>query len=97
MARDTSKRKLPRGIYWYRSAYWILHYVEGVRHRERIGNNLRQAEAVIAKRRVEIREGKFFEKRQRVTTTFDELAAAYLLYARQNKRSWIVTPPVSTS
>jgi integrase len=88
MAQNTPKRKLPKGIYHDRGAYWLQYFVNGQRFRERIGPNLRQAEAVLAKRRTEIREGKFFEKRQRVTTTFDELAIAYLLYARQNKRSW---------
>jgi hypothetical protein len=88
MVQNKPKRKLPRGIYIDRGMYAILYYVDGVRHRERIGPNLRQAEAVLGKRRAEIREGRFFSKPQRVTTTFDGLAEAYLSYARRNKRSW---------
>jgi hypothetical protein len=37
---------------------------------------------------VEIAEGRFLERRKPITTTFDELAHAYLAYARENKRSW---------
>jgi hypothetical protein len=88
MAQNKPKRKLPKGIFYDRGAYWLQYFVNGQRFRERIGPNLREAEAVLGKRRAEIREDRFFEKRQRITTTFDELAAAYLLYARQNKRSW---------
>jgi integrase len=42
---------------------------------------------VLRKRKVEIAEGKFLEKR-RVITTFDELAEAYLAYSHENKSSW---------
>jgi integrase len=86
--QNKTKRKLPKGIFYDKGAYHILYYVEGKRYRKRIGPNLRQAEAVLGKKRTEIREGRFFEKPQRVTTTFDQLASAYLSYARQNKRSW---------
>jgi integrase len=88
MAQNKPKDKLPRGIFYQKGAYNILYYVEGKRYRQRIGPNLRQAEAVLGKKRAEIREGRFFEKAKRVTTTFDQLASAYLPYARQNKRSW---------
>ena len=43
---------------------------------------------VLRKRKVEIAEGTFLERRKPITTTFDELADAYLKYARENKRSW---------
>jgi hypothetical protein len=45
---------------------------------------------VLKKRKVEIAKGKFLEKRRPITTPFDELATAYLHYARdqQQKRSW---------
>jgi hypothetical protein len=46
------------------------------------------AETVLRKRKVEIAEGKFLEKRRPITTTFHELAEAYLKYARDNKKSW---------
>ena len=45
---------------------------------------------MLRKRKVEIAEGRFLEKRQPITTTFNELAEAYLHYAtyQQQKRSW---------
>jgi hypothetical protein len=43
---------------------------------------------VLAKRRLERAENRFLDKRRPVTTTFDELAQAYLMYARDNKKSW---------
>jgi integrase len=42
---------------------------------------------VFKKRKVAIAEGKFLDKQRPITTTFDELAAAYLAYSRKNKRS----------
>jgi integrase len=63
-------------------------YVHGHRNRERIGPDKRLVETVHRKRKVEIAEGKFLEKKRPVTTTFDELADAYLPYSRENKRSW---------
>jgi hypothetical protein len=45
---------------------------------------------VLRKRKVEIAEGKFLERRRPITTTFDELAGAYFAYVehQQQKRSW---------
>jgi integrase len=51
---------------------------------------------VLRKRRVEIAEGKYLDKQKPITTTFDELADAYLKWIRPNdeagiparKRSW---------
>jgi integrase len=70
--------------------YGIDYDVNGHRKRERIGPDKRLAETVLRKRKVEIAEGRFLEKHRPVTTTFDELADAYLHYARdqQRKRSW---------
>jgi integrase len=66
------------------------------RKRERIRPDKRLAETVLRKRKVEIAEGKYLDKQQPVTTTFDELADAYLKWIRPNdeagiptrKRSW---------
>lgn len=66
----------------------LHYYVNGKRKRERIGPDRRLAEMVLKKRKVEIAEGKFLERRKPMTTTFDELADAYLKYAKGNKRSW---------
>jgi integrase len=75
-------------VFMKQGVYWIDYYVNGHRKRERIGPNKRLAETVLRKRKVEIAEGKFPERKRPITTTFDELAAAYLAYARENKRSW---------
>ena len=42
----------------------------------------------LRKRKVEIAEGRFLERQQRATTTFDEVKDAYLAYANNNKRPW---------
>jgi integrase len=78
------------GVFKKQSVYWIDYYISGHRKRERIGPDKRLAETVLRKRKVEIAEGKFLEKKRPITTTFDELADAYLGYARnqQQKRSW---------
>jgi hypothetical protein len=61
--------------------------LSGHRKRERIGPDKRLPETVLRKRKVET-EGRFLEKKRPVTTTFDELANAYLPDSRKNKRSW---------
>jgi hypothetical protein len=76
------------GVFNKQAVYWIDYYVDGRRKRERIGPDKRLAETVLRKRRVEIAEGKFLDKKRPVTTTFDELAHTYLTYSRENKRSW---------
>jgi hypothetical protein len=70
-------------VFKKQGVYWIDYYVNGRRKRERIGPDKRLAEAVRRKRKVEIAEGKFLEKKRPVTTTFDELADAYLTYSRK--------------
>ena len=77
-------------VFKKQGVYWIDYYVNGHRKRERIGADKRLAETVLRKRKVEIAEGRFLEKQRPVTTTFEELADAYLVYARdqQQKRSW---------
>jgi hypothetical protein len=82
------ERRRVMGVFKKQGVYWIDYYVQGHRKRERIGPDQRLAETVLRKRKVEIAEGKFLEKKRPITTTFDELAHAYLAYARKNKRSW---------
>ena len=78
-------------VFRKQGVYWIDYYVNGHRKRERIGPDKRLAETVLRKRKVEIAEGKFLERKRLITTTLDELAAAYLAYARANKHSWTAT------
>ena len=65
-------------VFRKQGVYWIDYYVNGHRKRERIGPDKKLAETVLRKRKVEIAEGKFLDKKRLVTTTFDELAEAYL-------------------
>jgi integrase len=89
------------GVFSKNGAWWIEYYVKGRRKRERIGGPLSKdmkkvAFDVLAKRRVELAEGKYLDKLRPVTTTFDELAATYLKWISPNeqagiparKRSW---------
>ena len=78
------------GVFKKQGVYWIDYYVDGHRKRERIGPDKRLAETVLRKRKVEIAEGRFLEKRKVIITTFDELSDAYFAYAvhQQRKRSW---------
>jgi hypothetical protein len=76
------------GVFKKQGVYWIDYYVSGHRKRERIGPDKRLAETALRKRKVEIAEGRFLERRKPITTIFDELANAYLKYAREDKRSW---------
>jgi len=83
-------------VFKKQGVYWIDYYVNGQRRRERIGPDKRLAETVLKKRKVEIAEGKFLERQRPITTTFDELANAYLTWIAPDeqrgvparKRSW---------
>jgi integrase len=57
---------------------WIDYYVNGRRKRERIDPDKKLAEVVLKKRKVENAEGKYLDKQRPITSTFDDLAAAYL-------------------
>ena len=76
-------------VFKKQGVYWIDYYLNCQSKRERIGPDKRLAETVLQKRKVEIAEGKFLDKKQPVTTTFDELADAYFGYVvhQQRKRS----------
>ncbi len=69
---------------------WYIDYrFQGRRLRERIGPNKAQARTVLQKRRVEMAEGKFLEKRRESKTTLAEMAKLYLdNHAKPAKRSW---------
>ncbi len=72
-----------RGQNWY-----IDYYVNGRRHREAIGPNRKVAERVLAKRKVEIAEGRFLDVKKLSDTTFDQIATLFLEYSRANKLSY---------
>jgi len=72
-----------RGNTWY-----IDYYAGGRRYREVIGPNRKLADRVLAKRLVEVAEGRFLDVKEQPTTTFDEIAELFLAYSRTNKLSY---------
>jgi integrase len=87
MKRDT---KLPRGVFENKGEYWIRYRDRtGQLHREAVGPLLTQAVAAYQKRRIELREEKFFpEKIKARALLFGEIAKDYLKLAKARKRSW---------
>ena len=84
------------GVFSKDGAWWIDYYAQGRRKRERIGGPLtgsmkKVAQDVLAKRRVELAEGKFLDKRKVPKCTFDELASLYLDWAKVNHSGFAST------
>jgi integrase len=78
-------------VFKKQGVYWIDYYVGGRRKRERIGPDRKLAETVLKKRKVEIAEGKYLDKRQIPRCTFTELAELYLAWAQVNHRGYVGT------
>jgi integrase len=78
-------------VFKKQGVYWIDYYVNGHRKRERIGPDKKLAETVLKKRKVEIAEGKFLDKKKIPQCTFRELAALYLPWAQTNHRGYVAT------
>jgi hypothetical protein len=78
-------------VFKKQGVYWIDYYVNGRRKRERIGPDRRLAETVLQKRKVEIAEGKYLDKRTVPCWTFAELAQMYLPWAQVNHRGYAST------
>jgi integrase len=78
-------------VFKKQGVYWIDYYVNGVRKRERIGPDKRLAEVVLKKRKVEIAEGKFLDKKRVLRCTFDELAALYGKWAETHHQGFAAT------
>jgi integrase len=89
------------GVFIRDGAYWIEFYAHGKRKRQRIGAPLstamkKVAHDVYAKHRAEVAEGKFIDRKQEPTCTFDELVDAYVAWIQPSttrdiparKRSW---------
>jgi len=75
------------GVFKKGKDWWIDYYVSGRRKREKIGPNRRLADTVLQKRKVEIAEGKFLDKRKEVKVRFSDFAKDYLAWSKVNKRS----------
>jgi len=68
---------------------WYIDYgVNGTRKREAIGSNKHLAEEVIAKRRTQIYEGRFFDIKKDSQFSVDEIAEDFSQYSKNNKRSF---------
>ena len=78
-------------VFKKQGVYWIDYYVSGRRKRERIGPDKRLAEVVLKKRKVEIAEGKYLDKRLVPRCTFAELAALYLEWAKVHHSGYAST------
>lgn len=74
-------------IYYKKGAYWIDYYCRGRRFRERIGPSKRLAEQVLAKRKLEIAEDKFLDKRKETKVQFKALVGQYLAHTKDIKKS----------
>ncbi|MFC1621604.1 tyrosine-type recombinase/integrase, partial [Candidatus Omnitrophota bacterium] len=77
------------GIYKKRKNYYIDYYVNGERKRECIGTDKRLAETVLKKRKVEIAEGRYLDKKKLENIKFEDFSEEFLtLYSKPNKKSW---------
>ncbi|HUU03938.1 MAG TPA: site-specific integrase [Myxococcota bacterium] len=75
-------------IYKRGNQYWLLFRFEGNLHREPAGSYKKDAEALLSKRKVEIREGRFFDIKLQCKLTLAGFAPRFLKWAKQHKRSW---------
>ncbi len=77
------------GVFLKNGAWWIDYRVNGRRKRQKIGPNKRLAERVLAKRQVEIAEGKFLDVIKDEKIKFKDFANTYIKnHAKINKKSW---------
>ncbi len=74
---------IKRGNTWY-----IDYYCGGKRYREAIGSNRKMAERVLAKRQIDIAEGRFLDVKKQSTATFEDIAKSFMEYSRSNKLSF---------
>jgi site-specific recombinase XerD len=76
------KGLMKRGTVWY-----IRYSFQGKDKWEAIGPSKRQAELVLAKRKVDIREGKYFPTSKGLKWTYGQLLDRYLEYAKVAKKA----------
>ena len=68
--------------------YMIDYYHKGKRYRETVGPSRKEAEAALGKRLVEIREGKFFDRKRIEETLIEDLVREHLArYQRKSKET----------
>jgi integrase len=76
------------GVYQRGTVWYIDYYAYGKRARESAGPNKKLAEAILAKRKTQVKEKKFLDIKNKKRIRFETLAEAYLDYSKTNKRSW---------
>jgi len=82
------KKSIP-GVLWHKEGqYWYIDYrlPNGRRYREKIGEDKKLAETVLAKRRVEIAEGRFLDKKKKEKIHFEDFAQVFLRLHSANKK-----------
>jgi integrase len=75
------KGLLKRGNVWY-----IRYTADGKRKWEAVASSKRQAELVLAKRKLEIKEGQYFSTPKGLKWTYGQLLDRYLEYAKVTKK-----------
>ncbi len=99
MHTKKSKRKpgktrgLGRGLFEYvtkdgRIHYGISYTARGRRVREVVGESKKFAATMLAKRKVELAEGKYQFPSRKKAMAVEKLCQKYIEYAQQHKRSW---------
>ncbi|MDO8674758.1 MAG: site-specific integrase [Candidatus Omnitrophota bacterium] len=69
--------------------YFIEHYFNGRRKREKVGSSRKLAETVLAKRKVEIAEGKFLDVNKSEKIKFEIFGNEFInVHSKVNKKSW---------
>lgn len=77
------------GVYQRGKSWWIEYRYKGKRYWEAVGPDRGLAVDVLAQRKVEIRENRFFPDKQQPKdpVTFHELAKEYIQWAKTNKKA----------
>jgi integrase len=69
--------------------YYIEYYVNKKRYREKVGASRVLAENALAKRKVEVAEGKFLDKKKTNNIKFEEFADEYIeRHSKVNNKAW---------
>ncbi|MCD6219046.1 tyrosine-type recombinase/integrase [Candidatus Calescamantes bacterium] len=77
------------GVFKKGKNWYIDYYYQGRRIREKVGPSKSLAELALKKRKIEIAEGKFLDKRKKERIRFRDFAKEFLeVYSKPNKRSW---------
>lgn len=77
------------GTFKKNGQWYIDYYVHGRRKREKIGPSKKLAETVLGKRKAQIAEGKYLDKKKIKRIKFSDFVEVFLeTYSKPNKASW---------